>query len=120
MRNRLGLNGGRIFIASFSHGINRGNSNTSFLSFKKKLYPINKTWVEFWDQMILSTDAFSSISINSRLAFPSDSYVVDPLFFKGGDIGSLAVYGTVNDLAMSGASPQFISVSFNTIKNWIN
>lgn len=44
-----------------------------------------------------------------RLAFTTDSYVVDPLFFPGGDIGSLAVHGTVNDLAMSGATPLFLS-----------
>jgi hydrogenase expression/formation protein HypE len=44
-----------------------------------------------------------------RLAFTTDSYVVDPLFFPGGDIGTLAVSGTVNDLAMSGAKPLFLS-----------
>lgn len=47
-----------------------------------------------------------------RFAFTTDSYVVNPLFFAGGDIGSLAVYGTVNDLAMSGAIPQFLSAGF--------
>jgi hydrogenase expression/formation protein HypE len=46
-----------------------------------------------------------------RLAFTSDSYVVDPLFFPGGDIGELAVNGTVNDLAVSGAKPLFLSCS---------
>ncbi len=45
-----------------------------------------------------------------RLAFTTDSYVVDPLFFPGGNIGSLAVNGTVNDLAMMGASPLYLSV----------
>ena len=44
-----------------------------------------------------------------RLAFTTDTYVVDPLFFPGGDIGTLAVAGTVNDLAMSGARPLFLS-----------
>ena len=44
-----------------------------------------------------------------RLAFTTDSYVVDPLFFPGGDIGTLAVAGTVNDLAVSGARPLFLS-----------
>ena len=44
-----------------------------------------------------------------RLAFTTDSYVVDPLFFPGGDIGTLAVSGTVNDLAVSGAKPLFLS-----------
>ena len=44
-----------------------------------------------------------------RLAFTTDTYVVDPLFFPGGDIGTLAVAGTVNDLAVSGATPLFLS-----------
>ncbi len=45
-----------------------------------------------------------------RLAFTTDSYVVDPIFFPGGDIGSLAVYGTINDLAMQGAAPMALSM----------
>jgi hydrogenase expression/formation protein HypE len=48
----------------------------------------------------------------ARLAFTTDSFVVKPLFFPGGDIGSLSVHGTVNDLAMGGAQPRFLSVSF--------
>ena len=48
----------------------------------------------------------------SRLAFTTDSFVVKPLFFRGGDIGSLAVHGTVNDLAMGGAEPLFLSAGF--------
>lgn len=51
-------------------------------------------------------------SPGSRLAFTTDSYVVRPLFFPGGDIGELAVNGTVNDLAMAGARPLYITVSF--------
>jgi len=46
----------------------------------------------------------------ARLAFTTDSYVVQPRFFPGGDIGSLAVYGTVNDLAMCGARPLYLSL----------
>ena len=46
------------------------------------------------------------------LAFTTDSYVVDPVFFPGGDIGKLAICGTVNDLAVSGANPKYISASF--------
>lgn len=49
---------------------------------------------------------------NVRLAFTTDSYVVDPIFFPGGDIGRLAVNGTVNDLAMSGARPLYLSCAF--------
>lgn len=48
---------------------------------------------------------------HGRLAFTTDSYVVRPLFFPGGDMGTLAVNGTVNDLAMAGARPQWMSVS---------
>lgn len=47
-----------------------------------------------------------------RLCFTTDSYVVSPLFFPGGDIGSLAVHGTINDLAMSGGSPLALSCGF--------
>jgi hydrogenase expression/formation protein HypE len=46
------------------------------------------------------------------LAFTTDSYVVRPMFFRGGDIGTLAINGTVNDLAMCGARPQFLSAGF--------
>ncbi|MFP4081623.1 MAG: hydrogenase expression/formation protein HypE [Candidatus Aminicenantes bacterium] len=46
-----------------------------------------------------------------KIAFTTDSYVVDPLFFPGGDIGTLCVNGTVNDLVVSGARPRFISLS---------
>jgi hydrogenase expression/formation protein HypE len=48
----------------------------------------------------------------SRLAFTTDSFVVTPIFFPGGDIGRLAVHGTVNDLAMSGAQPLYLSAAF--------
>lgn len=47
---------------------------------------------------------------DGRLAFTTDSYVVDPLFFPGGDIGKLAIHGTINDLAMRGASPVCLSL----------
>jgi hydrogenase expression/formation protein HypE len=48
----------------------------------------------------------------TRLAFTTDSYVVTPIFFPGGDIGKLAVNGTVNDIAMSGADPLYLSAGF--------
>ncbi len=48
----------------------------------------------------------------NKIAFTTDSYVVNPLFFPGGNIGSMAVYGTVNDLAMSGAKPLYLSLGF--------
>jgi hydrogenase expression/formation protein HypE len=49
---------------------------------------------------------------SARLAFTTDSFVVKPLFFRGGDIGSLAVHGTVNDLAVGGARPLALSAAF--------
>jgi hydrogenase expression/formation protein HypE len=53
------------------------------------------------------------VEINhTRLAFTTDTFVVKPFFFRGGDIGSLAVHGTINDLAMGGAEPLFLSAAF--------
>ncbi|WP_457635659.1 hydrogenase expression/formation protein HypE [Persephonella sp.] len=52
------------------------------------------------------------LSINSRLAFTTDSFTVSPIFFKGGDIGKLSIAGTVNDLAVMGAKPLYMSCSF--------
>jgi len=49
---------------------------------------------------------------DGRMAFSTDSYVVQPLFFPGGSIGDLAVNGTVNDLSMSGATPVYLSAGF--------
>lgn len=57
------------------------------------------------DQAVLQIDG-------ARLAFTTDSFVVTPIFFPGGDIGRLAVNGTVNDLAMSGACPLYLSAAF--------
>jgi len=48
---------------------------------------------------------------NQKIAFSTDSYVIQPIFFPGGDIGELAVNGTVNDLVMCGAKPLYISLS---------
>ncbi len=63
------------------------------------------------DQAVLEIGAATGQRA-TRLAFTTDSYVVDPVFFPGGDIGKLAVNGTVNDLAMSGALPLFLSAGF--------
>ncbi len=57
-------------------------------------------------------DVADVLSDGSRLAFSADSFVVSPAIFPGGDIGSLAVHGTVNDLAMMGARPLYLSASF--------
>ncbi len=52
------------------------------------------------------------LQAQGHLAFTTDSFVVSPIFFKGGDIGVLSIYGTANDLAVVGAKPQYISLSF--------
>ncbi len=55
---------------------------------------------------------FGTGELSPRLAFTTDSYVVSPLFFPGGDIGKLAVHGTINDLAVAGAQPLYLSAGF--------
>ncbi|HEX9972245.1 MAG TPA: hydrogenase expression/formation protein HypE [bacterium] len=65
----------------------------------------------FHNSFLAELDDCAVITIPGKnLAFFTDSYVVDPIFFPGGDIGSLAIYGTVNDLAMRGAKPLYLSV----------
>jgi hydrogenase expression/formation protein HypE len=67
----------------------------------------------FSSQQLLERHDGATLNIaGARLAFTTDSYVVKPLFFPGGDIGSLAINGTVNDLAMCGARPLYLSSAF--------
>ena len=60
---------------------------------------------------ILSDSAILNID-SEKIAFTTDSFVIDPIFFPGGDIGKLAVCGTVNDIAVSGAIPKYLTASF--------
>jgi hydrogenase expression/formation protein HypE len=75
---------------------------------------IEKMFLPVFDNPLLQTRHDGAVvEVGSQLlAFTTDSYVVRPLFFPGGDIGTLAVNGTVNDLAMCGASPLYISAGF--------
>ena len=75
---------------------------------------IEKMFVPTFDNPFLSRQHDGAVvELNGvRVAFSTDSYVVDPLFFPGGDIGSLAVNGTANDLAMCGARPLYLSAGF--------
>jgi hydrogenase expression/formation protein HypE len=67
----------------------------------------------FQNPVLDRLDDQAIVTVNgTRLAFTTDSFVVKPLFFPGGDIGSLAAHGTVNDLAMGGAKPLFLSAAF--------
>ncbi len=66
----------------------------------------------FHNSLLSRLDDSAVFEVKGRLAFTTDSYVVTPIFFLGGDIGRLAVCGTVNDLAMAGATPLYLSASF--------
>lgn len=67
----------------------------------------------FLNPALSRLDDQAIVKVNgTRIAMTTDSFVVKPLFFPGGDIGSLAVHGTVNDLAMGGATPLFLSAAF--------
>src|SRR6202171_2652034 len=69
----------------------------------------------FSNPMLDPMDDAATFTVNGtdqRLAFTTDTYVVSPLFFPGGDIGKLAVHGTINDLSMAGAEPLYLSVGF--------
>lgn len=75
---------------------------------------ISKLIVPAFHNPLLGTSHDSAVfeCPSRKLAFTTDSFVVRPMFFPGGDVGSLSVHGTVNDLAMSGARPAFLSASF--------
>ncbi len=75
---------------------------------------ITKMFLPTFDNAILNNQHDSAIlSIGkNRLAFTTDSYVIQPIFFPGGDIGKLAVNGTINDLSVAGAHPLYISLAF--------
>ena len=75
---------------------------------------IEQLFYKYFNNNILlqEQDAATFTAIQGKMAFTTDSFVVKPLFFSGGNIGKLAVCGTVNDLAVSGAKPLYLSASF--------
>lgn len=75
---------------------------------------IGDLFYEYFKNDILLQSGDSAVFAGSggRMAFTTDSYVISPIFFKGGNIGRLAVCGTVNDLAVTGACPKYISCGF--------
>ncbi|MFN3598663.1 MAG: hydrogenase expression/formation protein HypE [Aquificaceae bacterium] len=66
----------------------------------------------FNNPILSSLEDSALIEVSSSIAFTTDAFTVKPIFFRGGDIGKLAVAGTVNDLAVMGAKPLYLSVSF--------
>ncbi len=75
---------------------------------------INDMFLRYFDNPVLNSleDAAALALPHGRIAFTTDSYVVTPRFFPGGNIGKLAICGTVNDLAMRGAYPRYLSAGF--------
>lgn len=74
---------------------------------------LDKLRMHFSNDILNEVSDAAELKINkTKLAFSTDSYVVKPLFFPGGDIGKLSVFGTVNDISMKGAQPLFISLSY--------
>jgi hydrogenase expression/formation protein HypE len=75
---------------------------------------ISELFVKYFDNPVLEKQTDSAVLEleGGHLSFTTDSFVVDPIFFPGGDIGKLAVCGTVNDLAVSGATPLYLSAGF--------
>jgi hydrogenase expression/formation protein HypE len=67
---------------------------------------------ELFNPILAKLDDSAVFELSGKLAFTTDSYVINPIFFPGGDIGRLAVCGTVNDLAMAGAKPLYLSLAF--------
>lgn len=100
-RSPIDLNDGVVELA---HGAG-GSAMTMLIS--EIFYPAfnNDLLLQQNDQAIFNVDA-------GKLAFATDSFVVSPLFFPGGNIGSLAVNGTINDIALGGATPLYLSASF--------
>ena len=91
-------------IVTLSHGSGGKATNTL----------ISDIFYKHFNNDILMQQNDSSVlpKLNGRIAVTTDSFVINPIFFPGGDIGKLSVCGTVNDLAMSGAKPLYITVGF--------
>lgn len=86
-----------------SHG--SGGKQTSNL--------INDIFIKYFNNEILNKlEDAAVLSVNGEIAYTTDSFVVTPMFFNGGDIGRLAVCGTVNDISMMGALPRYLTAGF--------
>jgi hydrogenase expression/formation protein HypE len=86
---------------TIAHG-NGGQENSELIS---------KIFYKHFENDILSRSEDAAVIEDGKLAFTTDSFTVSPLFFKGGDIGKLAICGTCNDLAMMGAKPKYLTCS---------
>jgi len=66
----------------------------------------------FSNDILIAAEDAAVLEVKNKIAFTTDSFTVSPIFFNGGNIGKLAIAGTVNDLAMMGAKPLYLSASF--------
>ena len=66
----------------------------------------------FSNDILIAAEDAAVLDVKGKIAFTTDSFTVSPIFFKGGNIGKLAIAGTVNDLAMMGAKPLYLSAAF--------
>ncbi|MBI5207370.1 MAG: hydrogenase expression/formation protein HypE, partial [Candidatus Firestonebacteria bacterium] len=89
---------------SLSHG-SGGRASQELINILFKKHFANSILNRMEDAAVLSLSG-------NEFAFTTDSYVVNPIFFPGGDIGKLAICGTVNDISVMGAIPLYISASF--------
>ncbi|KTD61766.1 hydrogenase expression/formation protein HypE [Legionella spiritensis] len=99
--SKLNFKHGRVDL---SHG--SGGRNTAQLIDQLFLSVFDNEW------LAQNNDQACFTATTGRMVMSTDSYVISPLFFPGGDIGSLAVHGTVNDIAMAGAKPLYLSAGF--------
>jgi hydrogenase expression/formation protein HypE len=90
-------------IINMSHGSGGKETNDLIKSVFAK---------HFKNDVLEKMEDAAVLDIRGKVAFTTDSFVVTPLFFKGGDIGRLAICGTVNDLLMQGATPRYLTVGF--------
>jgi len=86
---------------SLAHG-NGGVENNELIS---------KVFYKAFSNEVLSKNEDAAVIHNGELAFSTDSFTINPIFFKGGDIGKLSICGTCNDLAMMGAKPKYLTCS---------
>lgn len=100
----IGMGGENMNMITLSHGSGG----------KKTLELIKNMFYKYFQNDILLQQNDASIlhKLNGKIAVTTDSFVISPLFFYGGDIGKLSICGTVNDLAVSGAKPLYITVGF--------
>lgn len=104
LTNRTDMTDDKNEFVELEHG-GGGQKSSELISVIRSIISDKGKWKNQLD------DAASLKIGNQHLVFTTDAYIVDPLFFPGGDIGKIAVCGTINDLAMMGAAPQGLSLS---------